>query len=55
MKQERASKREMLTILSERKIAFTKSELRGYPRSMRRNLVAFARQSAVPTKEMNNG
>lgn len=51
MKQERASKREMLTILSERSIPFTKNDLRGYPRSVRRSLAAFARQNAAPTRK----
>lgn len=51
MKQERASKREMLTILSERSIPFTRKEIRRYPRAVRRSLAAFARQSGQPTKE----
>lgn len=50
MKQERASKREMLTILSERIIPFTKNDLRGYPKSVRRSLADSARQNDVRTK-----
>lgn len=51
MKKERASLREMRTILSERSVPFTKAEMRSLPRSVRRSVAASARQNGQPTKE----